>query len=347
MQCWSRSPNGEPSLIYVLTAKEGNEWRPVAVVDQAHFDVAEQWQQASKTNDWIPLELNDLSLTAHGNVPTSFKPLPISERSENTVKSLEEGHGQLISIIEQLAERYGDKDVLKVLKKLKAEGKIAADQSLSTLTFEIEEEHASNKNWSIKAWTPSRLRNPYSPQELPVGEIDLQHGDDDNVWVFDISVEDDWRRTGLGQSLYDQAIAEAKRRGYTKFDSSTDQSHDARKAWSRLTKRYPVAEQTLRNPWEKYYSIDLTKVASPNFSPQENLWQRTKQDHALACPWRKDYHQVCNCLMDKLRRSLAFPDGHYGCKECQGDSEQGHFKDCPRMRQEHMFASNLLRKAND
>jgi hypothetical protein len=106
-------------MVYVLTTRVEKEWRPVAVVDEANRDTAEQWAAATKNNDWVPLEMNDLSLTDLGNLPTTFKPLPMGERSETAMKTLEATNTKLIGIIEQLAERYKDKNILKVIQKIK------------------------------------------------------------------------------------------------------------------------------------------------------------------------------------------------------------------------------------
>lgn len=71
-----------------------------------------------------------------------------------------------------------------------------------------------------------------------------------------------WAGTGLGQQLYDHAIAEAKNRGLRFFLSgeASERSESAEAAWKRLSKRYPVTYTDDR------YVIDLNKMktASPD-----------------------------------------------------------------------------------
>jgi GNAT superfamily N-acetyltransferase len=85
-----------------------------------------------------------------------------------------------------------------------------------------------------------------------------------------------WRGTGLGQMLYDHAIQEAKNREAHYFYSDLGLSPDARRAWQRLKKRYPVENKGKSEAYENYnpemegkglysvprHRIDLTKVAS-------------------------------------------------------------------------------------
>jgi GNAT superfamily N-acetyltransferase len=123
--------------------------------------------------------------------------------------------------------------------------KHAAANDISALTFEIEdndEEGLGFYSWGVRAWTPDRLRTPYSPQQNPVGYLDVLDMDDTS-WVFDINVEDDWRGLGLGQALYYRAISEAKKRGKKFFESSSDQTPEAHAAWQRLAQRYSVEQK--------------------------------------------------------------------------------------------------------
>ena len=76
------------------------------------------------------------------------------------------------------------------------------------------------------------------------------------VVVSTNAIANKWRGTGLGQLLYDQAIAEAKNKGFVRFQSDADLTNDAHAAWGRLQRRYPVTQD--RNT--AGYSIDLTKA---------------------------------------------------------------------------------------
>jgi GNAT superfamily N-acetyltransferase/8-oxo-dGTP pyrophosphatase MutT (NUDIX family) len=152
-------------------------------------------------------------------------------------------------------------------KKVKTNPK----NKIRNLTFEVEDYAPAgyNEGYLVQAWTPTRLPNPYSPEERPVGQLDVIIDEftasGKQPYVFDIGVEDDWRGTGLGQSLYDRAIAEAKKRGYTEFNSSTDRNPDSQAAWGRLSKRYPVEQKhDPKMKWETWDSIDLTasKIAA-------------------------------------------------------------------------------------
>jgi hypothetical protein len=124
-------------MVYVLTTKmakdAGGEWRPIAVVEDQH--TADEWVKVSKNNDWIGFEMNDLSLTdmAEGS-PLVFHPppvTPIEEQGKRIAESLQQTNAQLIGIIEQLATRYQDKNVLKVVKGLRTEGRIASKRAAS------------------------------------------------------------------------------------------------------------------------------------------------------------------------------------------------------------------------
>jgi hypothetical protein len=121
-------------VIYVLTTKEGKEIRPVAVVDESNKGVADQWADASRHNDWIPLEMNDLSLvSAASEMPLEFTPVPpapVNEQVQTMVADLKETNERLISIIEKLAERYKDKDILKAVQKFKKGSEDTAQKDL-------------------------------------------------------------------------------------------------------------------------------------------------------------------------------------------------------------------------
>jgi ribosomal protein S18 acetylase RimI-like enzyme len=136
----------------------------------------------------------------------------------------------------------------------------AADKTFAPLTFRTE---GDGLEFDIKVTEP----DPHSPSWAPdsrllVGYIDIKPVDflpdaeaQGAAYVFDVNVEDEWRGTGLGQKLYDMAIAEAKERGATKFMSSTDQTKYAHAAWRRLGQRYKVKR------FGKAYYIDLQPTA--------------------------------------------------------------------------------------
>jgi hypothetical protein len=77
-------------MLYVLTTKlEGqNGYGPVAVVDDEH--VANEWIRAGEQNDWVPLELNDLSTTdMAAKTYTRFKPVDPQTRNQQTQHGVE------------------------------------------------------------------------------------------------------------------------------------------------------------------------------------------------------------------------------------------------------------------
>jgi len=97
---------GQP--IYVLTTLvEGNEWRPVAVVTDEY--VADQWIREGKDNDWIPLELDDLSTTGMAKAEkTPFKPRkpkPNDQAQQNINDQLMKANVQLKQLVEDLTEK--------------------------------------------------------------------------------------------------------------------------------------------------------------------------------------------------------------------------------------------------
>ena len=102
--------------------------------------------------------------------------------------------------------------------------------------------------------------------------------------VYIVSINEDWRGTGLGQLLYDYAIQEAKKAGCSYFSSDSQLSVDAQKAWTRIKSRYPVVEVPNDNyepdrevDEDEYQSmptlqrIDLSKVPTTNLRTKKKL----------------------------------------------------------------------------
>lgn len=124
---------GEP--LYVLTTLMGEnpkapkEWRPVAVVTSV--DIADQWAKENDQNDWILLELDDLGLTGLGGASTSFQPRKTppaaappeqqAGQAEQVVKTQQETIQRLFAVVEQLADRKKDKDLLAIIKGMKTQ----------------------------------------------------------------------------------------------------------------------------------------------------------------------------------------------------------------------------------
>ena len=118
-------------MYYVLTTKMEGEWRPVGVVDETQKDLADQWADRSPDNDWIGFEMNDLSMV--GLTDRTFEPKPSvpaeekADKAETTSRELVQINRQLLGVIEALAKKHNDKIFLDLIKKLKAEGKIASE----------------------------------------------------------------------------------------------------------------------------------------------------------------------------------------------------------------------------
>src|SRR5208337_3971392 len=208
-------------MVYVLTTKEGKEWRPIAVVDENNKGIADQWASASKLNDWVPLEMNDLTLTSMSDLPLEFKPtppVPMDEQVKTMIANLEETNTRLIGIIEQLAERYKDKDILKAVQRFKRTG--------------------------------SKRQRIMVP-------------------------------------------------------------------WNLLPQRHAPSCPYRAYAEDKYKSSPLI----PGELSNDNV-------------------PKCNCLTDKLPRSLQYPEGHVGCADCEFDEADGHWTECPRMKQRVLFAAN-------
>lgn len=113
---------------------------------------------------------------------------------------------------------------------------------LDKLTIEHTPDYQGGGGHMIEAFTPNRRRTPYSPNEAPVGYLELGKNKKGYTYVQDVSVEDNYRGTGLGQKLYDEAVAQAKKQGATRLYASADQTGSAKSAWNRLAKRYPVKQ---------------------------------------------------------------------------------------------------------
>lgn len=73
--------------------------------------------------------------------------------------------------------------------------------------------------------------------------------------------------TGLGQMLYDKAIAEAGRQGAWHLYSDDDLSPYAKRAWNRLAKRYPVVKENGRYRLTIPESMRSTKTAARKQAP--------------------------------------------------------------------------------
>lgn len=85
-----------------------------------------------------------------------------------------------------------------------------------------------------------------------VGHLGVRISDDGTESQIGLAeVDDSQRGTGLGQALYDKAIAQARKSGVNLFRSDTSLSPDAHKAWGRLGQRYPVERR------REGYSINL------------------------------------------------------------------------------------------
>ena len=87
--------------VFVLTTKlegKGDNYGPVAVVTDEH--VANEWVRENANNDWVPMELDDLSLTGlAAKSKTTFKPMEPqrrtqvqSQEAEQAKKTLEEAN---------------------------------------------------------------------------------------------------------------------------------------------------------------------------------------------------------------------------------------------------------------
>src|SRR5579863_4710147 len=72
-------------MLFVLTAIENKEERPIAVVDNEQ--TANEWVQEGKNHNWIPFELNDVSGLG---TYTPFKPAPGSPAEAEQKKRLQE-----------------------------------------------------------------------------------------------------------------------------------------------------------------------------------------------------------------------------------------------------------------
>lgn len=134
--------------VYVLTTsmtskdKEGKkvkEWRPVGVVTSAQH--ADEWVSQSDNNDWIPFELDDMSLVTGEHSVAPFqpkKPLPVDDLTEKAFNNMQAVNDQLVDILEQLAAKYKEKEILKLVGNLKTQalrpsGKTSASSLKSSL----------------------------------------------------------------------------------------------------------------------------------------------------------------------------------------------------------------------
>lgn len=92
--------------------------------------------------------------------------------------------------------------------------------------------------------------------------------DGDNAYVRGITVAPHYRGQGLGQQLYDEGIASARRHGATAFysDQVNAMSPDAHKAWSRIRQRHPVTFESGEGGYDSTgrHRIDLKTAATQN-----------------------------------------------------------------------------------
>lgn len=101
-------------MVFVLTTRlegKGESYGPVAVVTSEH--AANEWIRQGPNNDWVPLELDDLSTTGLAAInPGTFKPTPAPKRVEqqNTqLTQMKEQVQQLQGIIKELSKRLRGK----------------------------------------------------------------------------------------------------------------------------------------------------------------------------------------------------------------------------------------------
>lgn len=90
---------------------------------------------------------------------------------------------------------------------------------------------------------------------------------DNTLKVDIITVEDEWRSTGLGQLLYRTFIDYTKSKKFNYVVSDLDMTKNAKNAWKRLAANYPVqtdyaniSTKGSRSKRIKFYYIDLTKI---------------------------------------------------------------------------------------
>ena len=106
----------------------------------------------------------------------------------------------------------------------------------------------------ISAFTPD--------SEVSVGTIGIGPCKNGNgFWVIGIEISPDWRGSGLGQMLYDRAIRKAKELGAQRFYAGA-RSDDAKRAWDRLAKRYPVKVDEETRGKTPYVDLQEVKVAA-------------------------------------------------------------------------------------
>lgn len=98
---------------------------------------------------------------------------------------------------------------------------------------------------------PRRFSISSCYDDLNSGEIRCAFKPHEYAWITLANISTFWKGTGLGQILYDKAIATSKELGLKKFYSDDRLEPDAHRAWSRLAKRYPVHQEKDR------YVIDL------------------------------------------------------------------------------------------
>jgi GNAT superfamily N-acetyltransferase len=86
--------------------------------------------------------------------------------------------------------------------------------------------------------------------------------------VSSINMTRGFRGTGLGQLLYDKAIAYAKSHGFQFFcsDELTGMTKDGRKAWERLSKRYPVKFDEKGNRFTIDLNPQVGKTAASDYN---------------------------------------------------------------------------------
>jgi hypothetical protein len=288
-------------VVFVLTAKmakdAGGEWRPIAVVDDQH--TADEWVKANrKVNDWISFQVNDLSMTdmAQG-ARTQFKPRTKEENTSLEGETLRRSYDQLVSVIEQLAKRYNDKDVLKLLKTM----------NLRAVT--------SAKIAELQDWGEDTL---------------LAEG-----FEGDALEEETDRRWRMSHAPGCEIRQDLKSRVCTCKHDTVRVPGQPGRVWGC---------KDCGAMWDKRHEPDCPRMSQQNLFARKKTGIRYLPGHAPSCPRKKEHDDPCNCLLDRMGKSLQCPDGHLGCRDCEGDEGQGHYGDCPRMRQQNLFASELLRK---
>ena len=170
-------------------------------------------------------------------------------------------------IVQKKYNQFNENSVINEEPDFGYKNFVNRDEDIAKLKWVVELSKIDNKVDAIKirALDPTKdyteCRSVHGPYEGLIAGSKVE----DNALQVKLSritsfsgFERHWESTGLGQMLYDRFIDAAKKYGFDTVLSDYTLSGPARKAWAKLSQRYPV--EKVKENGTNIFRIDLNKV---------------------------------------------------------------------------------------